>query len=84
MFKRYPGHEISFVGNYGRLNSGKSFWYDKILNLSQFDGHSVTMLIFSIRRIKVDRASTFGAFLSARENLNFSYLTMSASRATKT
>ena len=46
VFKRYPGHEISFVGNYGRLNSGKSFWYDKILNLSQFDGHSVTMLIF--------------------------------------
>lgn len=43
VFKRYPNNEISFVGNYGRLNSGKSFWYDKILNLSQIDGHGVSL-----------------------------------------
>lgn len=41
IFKHYEDNQISFVGNYGRLRSGKSFWYDKILNLSQFDGNNV-------------------------------------------
>lgn len=36
IFQHYEDSEISFVGNYGRMHSGKSFWYDKILNLSQF------------------------------------------------
>jgi hypothetical protein len=36
IFNKYSNNEVAFVGNYGRLNSGKSFWYDKILNLSEF------------------------------------------------
>jgi hypothetical protein len=45
VFKRYSDSDISFVGNYGRNNSGKSFWYDKILNLSQFDGNNVHLYL---------------------------------------
>jgi hypothetical protein len=41
IFNKYSDNEIAFVGNYGRRNSGKSYWYDKILNLSNFDGNNV-------------------------------------------
>lgn len=73
VFRRYSDYDISFVGNYGRNNSGKSFWYDKILNLSQFDGNNVYICLVSTRQTQKDRGFTFGVFLSLKENLNFSY-----------
>jgi hypothetical protein len=41
IFNKYPNNEIAFVGNYGKRASGKSFWYDKILNLSDVNGNKV-------------------------------------------
>ena len=76
IFKHYEDNEISFVGNYGRMRSGKSFWYDKILNLSQFDGNKVEFMLFSIVQILENRASISGVFLLPKEILNFSYWTM--------
>jgi hypothetical protein len=46
IFNKYSDNEIAFVGNYGRHDSGKSFWYDKILNLSDFEGNNVNLPLF--------------------------------------
>ena len=63
IFKRYPDYDISFVGNYGKVNSGKSFWYDKILNLSQIDGHGVKSSLFSIPITRNIKGFTSGVLL---------------------
>jgi hypothetical protein len=80
VFKHYPEFEISFVGNYGRVNSGKSFWYDKILNLTHFDGHGVCHLLYSTKPTRAVRASTSGASPSVKGNSSSSCSTTSASR----
>lgn len=41
LFKNYRENEIAFVGNYGKIISGKSFWYDKVLDLADFPGNYV-------------------------------------------
>ena len=35
LINAYRGNDIAFVGNYGRANSGKSYWYDTVLALSE-------------------------------------------------
>ena len=39
MLNQYKENDVSFVGNYGRANSGKSYWYDTVLALSEVEGN---------------------------------------------
>lgn len=41
VLQRYPNNDIAFVGIWGSANSDKSFFYDRILNLSDIDGDIV-------------------------------------------
>jgi len=41
LFDAYRNNEIAFVGNFGKDSAGKSYWYDKILDLSDFPGNYV-------------------------------------------
>lgn len=78
IFQKYSENEIAFVGNYGRNASGKSYWYDKILNLSDFDGNNVINILFSTPLIAGNQVFTFGVFRTQRTILNSFWLTMQA------
>ncbi len=80
IFNKYGENEVAFVGNYGRKDSGKSFWYDKILNLSDFPGNNVTTIIFSTLPIAESPAFTSGASPTPRITSSSSSLTMLASK----
>jgi hypothetical protein len=45
---------LTFIGAYGRKNSGKSLFLDKALNLATFEGAHVSNLNlnFSLHRLK--------------------------------
>jgi hypothetical protein len=81
IFNKYGENEVAFVGNYGRHDAGKSFWYDKILNLSDFPGNNVPPTTFSTLPIAESPAFTSGASPTPRTISSSSSSTMLASRA---
>lgn len=41
--QRYPNNDIAFIGIWGAENSDKSFFYDRILNLTDIHGDNVNI-----------------------------------------
>ena len=38
LLKKYREHPIAFIGIYGKSEAGKSFWCEKVLNLTEIEG----------------------------------------------